>query len=190
MCKQKFHYFAYGSNLLKQRIQLRNPSAVFAGIGLLSGYSIKFVGHSSYWGGAVATIEPSQGDIVCGAVWILDTTDLPSLDAQEGVPKIYTPLEVNVTLSGDDVLCRTYRANTIDRGLPSPYYLDVILRGAIQCLITPNYVEKIRSIRHNEYFGGSPVYSAVLEQLDKTERDAFEIKELRALCSDAKQPKE
>ena len=31
----KFYYFAYGSNLLKERIRLNNPSAVFKAIGKL-----------------------------------------------------------------------------------------------------------------------------------------------------------
>ena len=33
--KEYFHYFAYGSNLLKKRIHINNPSAVFLGIGRL-----------------------------------------------------------------------------------------------------------------------------------------------------------
>lgn len=33
--KEYFLYFAYGSNLLKKRIRINNPSAEFMGIGLL-----------------------------------------------------------------------------------------------------------------------------------------------------------
>lgn len=192
MCKKRFYYFAYGSNLLKQRIQLKNPSAVFIGFGLLSEYSVKFVGYGSFWGGAVATIEPSQGDDVYGAVWTLDMSDISSLDSQEAVPKMYTPTEVTVALSGDEIKvrtciscysqsvpCRTYRANAVNHGLPSPYYLDVILRGAIQCSIPSTYISKLKSIPHNGYFGGSSVYSAVLEQLDPIERNQFQICDLK-----------
>ncbi|TPP62555.1 hypothetical protein FGIG_05750 [Fasciola gigantica] len=120
---------------------------------------------------------------VYGAVWTLDVSDLSSLDSQEAVPKMYAPIEVTVVLSGSEkknVPCRTYRANAVGRGLPSPYYLDVIIRGAIQCSIPSSYINKLRSIRHNDYFGGSTVYSAVLEQLDPNERDQFQICDLKA----------
>uniref|UniRef100_A0A670KMA9 gamma-glutamylcyclotransferase n=1 Tax=Podarcis muralis TaxID=64176 RepID=A0A670KMA9_PODMU len=49
------------------------------------------------WHGSTATIIHSPGDEVWGVVGRMGTTDLPSLDRQEGVEEgIYIPIEVTV----------------------------------------------------------------------------------------------
>lgn len=65
-CKQYFYYFAYGSNLLSERIRLSNPSATKVGIGMLSNHLFGFAGpSSSTWKGCSATIYPfDDGDII------------------------------------------------------------------------------------------------------------------------------
>ena len=40
--KSTFLYFAYGSNLLTERIHFQNPSAVFRGAAQLYGYKLEF----------------------------------------------------------------------------------------------------------------------------------------------------
>lgn len=106
-----FHYFGYGSNLLKQRIRLSNKSAEFVSAGLLKDHRLGFVAHSSRWNGGVATIYPAGGTDVWGAVWTLKKEDQQSLDDQEGVSiGIYEPLSVKVILGGTtSIVCRTYR---------------------------------------------------------------------------------
>ena len=44
---------------------------------------------SQKWGGAVATIEGEEGRETWGVLWSLSMEDLPKLDKQEGVPKLY-----------------------------------------------------------------------------------------------------
>ena len=42
MGKETFLYFAYGSNLLTERIQINNPSAKFKSIGFLKKHKLDF----------------------------------------------------------------------------------------------------------------------------------------------------
>ncbi len=60
----KFLYFGYGSNLLKERLQIQNPTAVFKTVARLDGYKLDFNRDpdTSIWHGCVATITEDKGD--------------------------------------------------------------------------------------------------------------------------------
>lgn len=75
-----FLYFAYGSNLLMQRIHINNPSAKRAGIGKLKNYRLDFNTYAARWRGAVATIVPTKDSYVWGAIWEIEQKDMASLD--------------------------------------------------------------------------------------------------------------
>lgn len=155
-----FNYFAYGSNLLQKRIHIRNPSAVFKAIARIDDYCLGFDHNpvESAWHGAAATITESKGDHVWGVVWTLNKSDMGSLDIQEEVAdRVYEPRTVDVTGVKGEVLrnCRTYYL--LDRGFedrrPSPQYLNVIIRGAIEHDLPADYVKKLKDIEHNGYDG-------------------------------------
>ncbi|KAF3833876.1 hypothetical protein F7725_025080 [Dissostichus mawsoni] len=65
----RFMYFAFGSNLLKERLQLANPTAIFCSTGRLKAYKLNFGLYKKYvdnlWHGGVATIESCRG-LRCG----------------------------------------------------------------------------------------------------------------------------
>lgn len=75
----KFLYFAYGSNLLEQRIHIKNPSAERAGIAKLDNYRLDFNTYSNKWKGAVATITKKEGGHVWGALWTLNKEHMETL---------------------------------------------------------------------------------------------------------------
>ncbi|XP_040820899.1 gamma-glutamylcyclotransferase isoform X2 [Ochotona curzoniae] len=79
-----FLYFAYGSNLLTERIHLRNPSAKFCCVARLQDFTLDFGNFqgktSQRWHGGIATIYQSPGDEVWGVVWKMDKSNLSSLD--------------------------------------------------------------------------------------------------------------
>ena len=108
-----FFYFAYGSNLLQERLHLNNPSAVFYSIAKLNDYALKFdrQNDNSVWQGASATICKEKNEVVWGVIWILSIADIQNLDVQEGVPEfVYKPLTVPViTPSKETIECRTYQ---------------------------------------------------------------------------------
>uniref|UniRef100_A0A2K6FLB3 gamma-glutamylcyclotransferase n=1 Tax=Propithecus coquereli TaxID=379532 RepID=A0A2K6FLB3_PROCO len=82
--EETFLYFAYGSNLLTERIHLRNPSAAFCCVARLKDFKLDFGNSqgktSPTWHGGIATIFQSPGDEVWGVVWKMNKSNLNSLD--------------------------------------------------------------------------------------------------------------
>nr|XP_020514140.2 gamma-glutamylcyclotransferase-like [Labrus bergylta] len=166
-----FLYFAYGSNLLKERLQLKNPSATVHCVARLKEYKLVFGNYkglaSDRWHGGVATIEKSPGDEVWGVVWRMNMTDLESLDSQENVTLgAYSPVELPVKTKGQELSCRTYIMNSCVYAPPSPQYLRVIVMGAEQNGLPKDYQEKLRAIKTNMYEGPLPM----MNELDRIRR--------------------
>ncbi|XP_061574139.1 gamma-glutamylcyclotransferase-like [Cololabis saira] len=163
---QTFLYFAYGSNLLKERLRLKNPSATVHCVARMKDYKLAFGNHrglaSDRWHGGVATIEHSPGEEVWGVVWRMNISDLESLDSQENVRLgAYRPVELSVKMKGQEVNCRTYIMNSCVYAPPSPQYLKVIVMGAEQNGLPKDYQEKLRAIKTNMYEGPLPVMADV-----------------------------
>ena len=78
--KGRVLYFAFGSNLCKERININCPSAEFQCAAKLEDYQLNFFGHSKMWCGAVASIVSSAGAYCWGAVWSISTDELAALD--------------------------------------------------------------------------------------------------------------
>ncbi|XP_054462162.1 gamma-glutamylcyclotransferase a [Anoplopoma fimbria] len=156
----RFMYFAYGSNLLKERLQLSNSSAEFHTIGQLKDYELNFglfhENAESAWHGGVATITACPGTAVWGVIWTLSNEDLARLDIQEGVSEgIYSPLEVSVETDRGLIVCRTYQMNNCHASHPSPQYKQVICLGAEQNGLPVEYMKKLQAIPTNNYSGPS-----------------------------------
>ncbi|XP_045194683.2 gamma-glutamylcyclotransferase-like [Mercenaria mercenaria] len=136
-----FLYFAYGSNLLQQRLHMENPSARFVAVGELKGHKLAFscIGMNPseiLWRGGAASIREDPNNSVWGCVWRLGNEHLQTLDRQE---LVYDSKDVTVTsIDGREYTCRTYQLPACyfeDEGpnnRPSPMYLDIIIKGAIQ----------------------------------------------------------
>ena len=81
-------YFAYGSNLDLQQMQMRCPDAVPFSHAVLHGY--KLVERT------FADIEESPEDCVNGALYKISKNDLYALDCYEGYPEFYERIPVMV----------------------------------------------------------------------------------------------
>ncbi|KAK3597572.1 hypothetical protein CHS0354_018166 [Potamilus streckersoni] len=171
----KFLYFAYGSNLLKERLKMLNPSAEFVTAAKLEDYELEFRSYGSdpmecRWKGAPASINQKRGSCVWGCVWELRNEHKETLDWQEGVhANVYNPLEVDVfSQDGQTLHCRTYmlsRSSDVFDARPSPQYLDIIIRGAQQNGLPADYIEKLKSIEHNSFQGTVDIYHQILQRL-------------------------
>ncbi|XP_044535469.1 gamma-glutamylcyclotransferase [Gracilinanus agilis] len=165
---EHFLYFAYGSNLLKERLQLRNPSAEFCCVARLQDFRLDFGNYqgetSTSWHGGIATIVSSPGDGVWGVVWKMHARNRSSLDKQEGVSSgTYVPIQVDVrSLEGDVLTCRSYQMRDYVPAPPSPQYKTVICKGARQNGLPPDYQRKLEDIETNDYKG--PV--TVLQEIE------------------------
>ncbi|XP_048849406.1 gamma-glutamylcyclotransferase-like isoform X1 [Brienomyrus brachyistius] len=176
------------SNLLKERLQLKNPSAVFHCLGRLKRYpsatllyhtqvGFKPITQEDYcltfgfteeqfdnrWHGGVATIEESRGTDVWGVIWKMSKDNLDSLDKQEAVDTgMYSPLEVMVETDMGEILCRTYRMNRFRTSPPSPQYKEVVCLGAQQNGLPPDYIKRLEAMQTNNYAGPS-----ILDEIKK-----------------------
>eukprot|EP00092_Neocalanus_flemingeri_P063501 GFUD01076864.1.p1 GENE.GFUD01076864.1~~GFUD01076864.1.p1 ORF type:complete len:173 (-),score=69.32 GFUD01076864.1:83-601(-) len=156
MASKTFLYFAFGSNLLTERIHINNPSAVFRTIAKLKDHRLDFNYFSQRWKGAAATIIPTPDNHVWGVLWELNMEHMETLDQQEGVPTVYNRKMVEVELEdGTKEEAVTYflvKPEEEDKR-PSFVYKDVIVRGAEEHSIPGEYLEWLRGIEDNGYRG-------------------------------------
>jgi gamma-glutamylcyclotransferase len=83
-------YFGYGSNLWREQMSKRCPNSTYVGIGRLSGYrwQINDRGYANVV--KLASTSADIGDVVYGLIYTLTPDDELRLDANEGVPDVYT----------------------------------------------------------------------------------------------------
>ncbi|KAI1693298.1 AIG2-like family domain-containing protein [Ditylenchus destructor] len=147
-----FYYFAFGSNLLTERIHINIPTAQFVSIGHLQNYTLEFYGNSSIWHGGVASIDRRRGAKVWGCIWKVPNSFASALDRQE---HSYRRLDVDITqplsYHRRNVRCRTYQYKNVEVGKqrPSPRYKHVIVTGAQQHHLPDSYIERLKKIKTN-----------------------------------------
>jgi gamma-glutamylcyclotransferase len=124
-------YFAYGSNLNKQRMLQRCPGAKFKYQAILPNYRLIFTGWAREWKGGTASIKPVRGEKVVGAIYEISEADLRRLDRYEDYPATYD--RINVLVLKDDgsaIKAITYiKRRQSDETKPSPEYLALIRQG-------------------------------------------------------------
>ncbi|XP_040179535.1 gamma-glutamylcyclotransferase [Rana temporaria] len=174
--EDSFYYFAYGSNLLKERILLDNPSASFHCTALLKDFRLAFGSHkgnrNTRWHGGAATVVESQGDEVWGVVWKLNISSLDSLDIQEGVDGgVYKPIEINVQTADGELVCRCYQMNQCVYGLTSPQYKQVLCMGAKQNDLPLQYRKMLGDLETNNYSGPIDIMDRLKDALQRVQDD-------------------
>ncbi|WKX95590.1 hypothetical protein Q1695_012222 [Nippostrongylus brasiliensis] len=160
-----FYYFAYGSNLLKERIQVQIKGAEFECCGMLKHYVLDFVATSKRWHGGLATIKEKKGAEVHGCVWRVPEEFASELDAQEAG---YHRLTVPIDCDGCMIECRTYQYSDSKASSqpPSPHYKTVIIAGAIENSLPSSYVKDLASLPDNGYKGPVEVDIDVIKHLN------------------------
>jgi gamma-glutamylcyclotransferase (GGCT)/AIG2-like uncharacterized protein YtfP len=126
------YYFAYGSNLSHKQMKERCPDARPKSAATLHDHELIFAGRSQKWpDGGLASIAPSEGERVVGAIYDVSQKCLDSLDIFEGYPDTYKRKNVIVfTESGDPLEAITYvMVRQSDERQPSREYLDTIREG-------------------------------------------------------------
>lgn len=153
-----FLLFAYGSSLAEDRIRMECPSARLVGIARLADHRLRFsIESRNTWHGGVADIEPSVGDEVWGALWLIAAADSQALDEHQGLfrePPAYQRTTVEVTTpAGDIVRCRSYcvAAPDPDGFLPSPAFKATMLRGARTLGLPEGYIARLEALADNGY---------------------------------------
>lgn len=114
-------YCAYGSDLHRDRMTVRCPSAKLIGSGMLHGYRLVFKHH--------ADIIPDEKSSVPVVLWEITEGDLMALNA----PDYYKTISVSVDMNGEIVDAFAYmmhdKYDTVE--LPDKSYYDIIRHGYI-----------------------------------------------------------
>lgn len=122
------YYFAYASNLSKQRMRQVCPDAKPLFTATLPNFKIIFTGWSREWRGGKAAILSSRGDKVRGALYEVTDACLRKLDKNE--PGY---VRQNVTVFDEDGEAYqgvTYlKAGQIEESAPSQQYGEIIRQG-------------------------------------------------------------
>ena len=143
-------YLAYGSNMLYERLHDRvrawNPTQCG-----LQGYRMLFNKRSTDQSGKcnlVFTGHPS--DVVYGVLYDVSSDDVARLDSYEGVGAGYMRKTCRFPLDGIEQEAFFYVADTghtDDDLLPYQWYLDLVVAGAEQNGLPPEYISALRSAK-------------------------------------------
>ena len=114
--------FAYASNLNRERMAERCPTAEPLGTGVLADHRLVFR-HG-------ADLEPHAGATAVGVVWRLGPDDMIALDHYEGFPGLYRKDYRLVQLAGgESVEAMLYRMNREGYAVPPEEYLAIVREG-------------------------------------------------------------
>jgi len=125
------YYFAYASNLSRKQMTERCSDNQPRFRAVLPNYKLIFTGWSREWGGGVASVKPSRGGKVPGAVYEISEECLRILDKYEGYPSIYNRRNIMVfTDLGDAIEATIYiKLDQSKETQPSLKYLTTIKQG-------------------------------------------------------------
>ncbi len=151
-------YFAYGSNLSRQRLQARVPGAVAMGAARLPHWALCFDKHGRD-GSAKASIRRAVGQEVWGAVYRIDPEERSPLDAAEGLGIEYSLCEVQVqTGLGCSQDAYTYVALRRKQGLRvEQWYLNHIIVGIAEHRLPRSWLRHVTAL--SEASGSHPTGS-------------------------------
>lgn len=129
-------YIAYGSNLNKEQMRYRCPTAKVVGNGYVEDYELTFR--------LYATIEKAEGKKVPVTVWKIDEACEESLDRYEGYPKLYRKEMVSVKVSGKSYDAMVYIMNEYARPyhIPHESYYKVVLQGYVDMKLEIEYLDR------------------------------------------------
>jgi gamma-glutamylcyclotransferase (GGCT)/AIG2-like uncharacterized protein YtfP len=142
-------HFGYGSNLNQGFLRDYCPSANFIMRAFLPNYQVQFRFWSKRRQGGISTIIEKPGELVHGVVYEISSSDLKKLDILESVPQgLYSRNEFLVL--GEDRKWHTvdlYRViNPQGPFTPSRSYVKLMLEGAREHNLDPDYIRKIENI--------------------------------------------
>ena len=161
-------YFAYGSNLLTERLVHRCDAARPLGHAQAPGYRVGFAKYSRVDGSGKATILEDAG-AAWGVLYELPGAQLDVLDEFEGVGKGYDRLD-SLTVQGPEGTCEavSYIASEPREGLPPfDWYLALILAGVRQHRLPEAVWEGFHGTEHvPDPDPGRPGYQAAVRALE------------------------
>lgn len=143
------HYFAYGSNMSKTRMQQRLVQYKSRRPATLKGYDLQFNKINRQVAGAgFANIVPQENSMVEGVIYEIDEAGLKILDGFEGYPKRYDRQMLSVEMEGKVIEANVYIAQRMETksGLkPEITYLKYLLDG--RDMLSADYYFKLEKLK-------------------------------------------
>jgi gamma-glutamylcyclotransferase (GGCT)/AIG2-like uncharacterized protein YtfP len=131
-------HFAYASNMSRQPMRMRCPTAV--GVGLAALRDHRFV----IMANGYASVTSAPGEGVHGLLWRLGPRDLAALDAYEDVAGgLYRRAMLPVMTDKTTVSALVYLGCETRQGRPRPGYMPLVLEAARECGLPENYVASL-----------------------------------------------
>ncbi len=140
-------YFAYGSNMLRERLFARVGEAGQLGCAHLPGYRLTFSKRSNDGSGKCTLVSEDAGRGVWGAVFELTLKQKLALNGFEGTG--YAVEDVVLSFSQKKLEAFTYvgRRYKLDHSSrPYTWYKSLVLAGAAQAGLPGHYIAAIESV--------------------------------------------
>lgn len=140
-----FVYFAYGSNMLRQRMLARAPSARQVGLATLADHALRW--HKvSKDGSGKCDIVAQPGAVVHGVLYEIDAAEKPALDVAEGLNWGYREVQLELQGQAGPVRALSYQATNIDSFTkPYSWYKTLVLAGAREQQLDAAYIEALEA---------------------------------------------
>jgi hypothetical protein len=154
-----FTWFVYGSSLDAEAFAgwardhgYRVPDFSAARPARLPGWRLAFDAPSRMWGGPVASLTEAPADEVEGLAVPMPGEARGLVDHKEGaVSGLYEAVAVTLETAGGPVPALAFRVAAARRlagdGPASPAYLDVMIRGARACGLSPAWITRLEALR-------------------------------------------
>lgn len=143
MQKVALLYYAYGSNMLFERIKKRIPRVKKLGVGKLEGYLFLF-NKISKDGSGKGNILPNKSNYVLGVLYEIGEDEFLILDLYE---RGYKRELVNIISERKTIEAITYISDRIDDKLkPTKDYFDLVIEGAKENNFGEEYILYLQSL--------------------------------------------
>jgi gamma-glutamylcyclotransferase len=150
-------YFAYGSNMLEERLKAPNrvPGAVFLTKGCVRKYKLRFHKKSDDGSGKCNIVRTDfEKDVVYGVVFDVPDDQLEALERAEGVGHGYhQDNEIPIRFDGTEMCMLTYAADLRainDTLIPYVWYHELVIAGAEQHGLPEDYIAGLQAVPYSE----------------------------------------
>ena len=145
MSQDTFLYFAYGSNMLGQRMRARTPSARRVALATLPDFELRW--HKvSRDGSGKCDIVTQPGGTVHGVLYEIAAGERPALDLAQGLGTGYREVQLEVQTASGARQALSYQATNIDSFTkPYSWYKALVVAGAREQQLDAAYIAALEA---------------------------------------------
>lgn len=151
--EEQILHFGYGSNMSEAYMKQYTPGLKYLMNAQLPNFEIQFRKYSENMGGGISSIIEKPGGMIYGVLYWIPKKEIEELDILEDVPLGIYKRETFQVLGedGDWYAADLYRV-TEPKGPfePAKQYLDLMIAGAIEHDINPEWLAKLKKMRASQ----------------------------------------